>query len=90
MSDNWDCYLQGVGTVEASSADVGMMQRRLDKMAAIADGLKRMNDMCSRLEQRTDKISKRFDAFEGCKKTDEAGDVEQGDPAAAKPLASRS
>jgi hypothetical protein len=70
--------------------DVFLNGLSLDKMKSVADGLKRMNDMCSRLEQRADKISKRFDAFEGCKKTDEAGDVVQGDPAAAAPLAARS
>jgi hypothetical protein len=54
----------------------------LDKMAAIADGLRRMNDMCSRLSERADRIERR--------RRDEVGDVEQGGPEAPEPLAARS
>ena len=82
MSDNWDCYLQGVGTVPASNADVGMLQRRLDKLQSVADAYKELSEKQAALCERMDRIERR--------RRDEAGDVEQGDPAAAEPLAARS
>jgi hypothetical protein len=80
MSDNWDCYLQGVGTVAPSNADIGMM-KRLDKLQSVADAYKELTEKQAALCERMDRIEKR--------RRDEAGDVE-GDPAAAEPLAARS
>jgi hypothetical protein len=82
MSDNWDCYLQGVGTVAPSNADIGMMKTRLDKMSAALSGVKDLCERAERLNERADRIERR--------RRDEAGDVVQGDPAAAEPLAARS
>jgi hypothetical protein len=76
-----DCYLAGVGTVPASNADIGMLQRRLDKLRAVADAYKELTEKQAALCERMDRLQKRMD---------EVGDVEQGDPEAPKPLAARS
>jgi hypothetical protein len=73
--------LQGVGTVAPSNADVGMM-KRLDKLRAVADAYQTLTEKQAALCERMDRIEGR--------RRDEAGDVEQGDPAAAEPLAARS
>jgi hypothetical protein len=85
-----DCYLGGAGTVPASNADIGMMRQknlvdiavRQKKLVDIADGLKRMSDTCARLTERADRIER--------SRRDEAGDLDEGDPEGAKPLAARS
>ena len=77
-----DCYLAGMGSVPATSADIGMMKTRLDKMSAALSGVKDLCERAERLNERADRIERR--------RRDEAGDVEQGDPAAAEPLAARS
>ena len=84
MSDNWDCYLQGVGTVPASNADVGMMKARLDKMASALSGLKDLCERAERLSERADSIQRRMDAFESSQKPGTGG---EGGDIAAEPLA---
>jgi hypothetical protein len=82
MAKPLDCYLNGVGSAPASNADIGMLQKRHDRLRAVADAYKELTEKEAALCQRMDKLSRR--------RRDEAGDVDTGDPAAAKPLAARS
>jgi hypothetical protein len=84
MSDtSWSCYLKGIGTEGIpSNGDIGMMKTRLDKLQSVADAYKELTEKQAALCERMDRIEKR--------RRDEAGDVDQGDPAAAEPLAARS
>ena len=82
MSDtSWNCYLKGIGTEGVpSNGDIGML-RRLDKLRAVADAYQTLTEKSADLCRRMDRLQKRMD---------EVGDVEQGDPEAAEPLAARS
>jgi hypothetical protein len=83
MSDNWDCYLQGVGTVAPSNADVGMM-KRLDKLRAVADAYQTLTEKQAALCERMDRLQRRRDAFESSQKPGTGG---AGGDIAAEPLA---
>jgi hypothetical protein len=67
MSDNWDCYLQGVSTagVGPCNSDIGELKRAQKVMDALK-GVKDMTERANALCERADRIEKRRrDAFEG-------------------------